>query len=396
MTETDTSVRRQFLTLLVARGASGLAQAAVLVLVARWMQVADYGALMSWTGILLVACGLADVGISGYVLVERPKGNADRVRRALRLNVLTSVGGAVLLGAIGFLAAPDALALPFVLLAAAAFLEKNTDTLIHVAIADRDNLSPAVSILIRRLGNLALTPLLYLAGLDPAVAYGAGYVTVCAIAQWHARRVITRSVEPGPLEGAWNVLRHSLRFMVELSAGQARMLDAAVVAAVSGGTTAGVYAAGTRLANPFVIVAGTLGNVLTPHVSRGDDARARSIARRLALGTAGLVVVAVPVAILVAPLVVLLLGERYAESADVFAWALPAIVLIGMATPFAGFLQARGHATYVAIAAAANAVTLLTLVAIGAAWHGAASAAAGLATAAVIYVSVLAVRALRV
>ncbi|WP_156163910.1 lipopolysaccharide biosynthesis protein [Demequina maris] len=388
-------MRRQFVTLLGARGTAGLAQAAVLVLVARWMHVADYGALMGWAGALLVAATVADLGVSGYVLVQLPKGHLGTVRRALRLNTITSIAGGVVFAGLGALIAPSELKGAFAILAVAAFLEKNTETLTYVRIAQGDKVIPALSILLRRLLNLALTPLLYFVfGVDAAVAYALGYAIACAIAQVHARRPVHRSIPAGPLEDTWAVLRHSLRIMVELAAGGARTLDTAVVGWVAGGAAAGAYAAGTRLANPFVLIAGTLSNVLMPHVSLADHAASRRIARRLALATVALGAVMFPVAYLVSPLLPILLGEGYEESQAVFAWALPAIFFVGMSTAFAGYLQALGRSGFVAIAAGVNAPVLLGAVALGASMGGAAGAAIGLCASSMVYVVVLGARSL--
>ncbi|WP_062292794.1 lipopolysaccharide biosynthesis protein [Demequina phytophila] len=388
-------MRRQFVTLLGARGTAGLAQAAVLVLVARWMHVADYGALMGWAGALLVAATVADLGVSGYVLVQLPKGRLDTVRRALRLNTVTSLLGGVLFALLGVFLAPAGLAAAFAVLAVAAFLEKNTETLTYVRIAQGDKVIPAVSILLRRLLNLALTPLLYFVfGVPAALAYALGYAIACAIAQVHARRPVRRSIPAGELEGTWAVLRHSLRIMVELAAGGARTLDTAVVGFVAGGAAAGAYAAGTRLANPFVIVAGTLSNVLMPHVSLADHEASRRIARRLALATVVLGAVVIPVAWLISPLLPWLLGPGYEESQQVFAWALPAIFFVGMSTAFAGYLQALGRSGFVAVAAGVNAPVLLGAVALGASLGGAAGAALGLCASSALYVVVLGVRSL--
>ncbi|WP_062521725.1 lipopolysaccharide biosynthesis protein [Demequina silvatica] len=388
-------MRRQFVTLLGARGTAGLAQAAVLVLVARWMHVADYGALMSWAGALLVAATVADLGVSGYVLVQLPKGRLDTVRRALRLNTVTSLLGGLVFAVVGVLIAPAGMVAAFAVLAVAAFLEKNTETLTYVRIAQGDKVIPAVSILLRRLGNLALTPLLYFVfGVPAALAYALGYAIACAVAQVHARRPVHRSIPAGELEGTWAVLRHSLRIMVELAAGGARTLDTAVVGFVAGGAAAGAYAAGTRLANPFVIVAGTLSNVLMPHVSLADHAASRKIARRLALATVVLGAVVIPVAWLISPLLPWLLGSGYEESQQVFAWALPAIFFVGMSTAFAGYLQALGRSGFVAVAAGVNAPVLLGAVALGASLGGAAGAALGLCASSALYVVVLGVRSL--
>ncbi|WP_062530161.1 lipopolysaccharide biosynthesis protein [Demequina rhizosphaerae] len=386
---------RQFVTLLGARGAASLAQATVLVLVARWMQVADYGALMGWAGALLVAATIADLGVSGYVLVELPKGRLATVRRALRLNTLTSIAGGMVFAAVGALIAPDALKPAFAILAVAAFLEKNTETLTYVRIAQGDTVVPALSILLRRMLNLGLTPLLYLVvGVNAAVAYALGYAIACGIAQVHARIPVVRSIPAGPIVATWAVLRRSMRIMVELAAGGARTLDTAVVGAVAGGAAAGAYAAGTRLANPFVLIAGTLSNVLMPHVSLADPVASRRIARRLAIATAVLGAAVFPIAMLVAPLLPILLGDGYEASQGVFAWALPAIFFVGMSTAFAGFLQALGRSGFVAIAAGVNVPVLLGAVAIGAGMGGAPAAAAGLCAASMLYVIVLGTRAL--
>lgn len=368
--------RQKVIVLLLGRGVAGLAQAAALVLLARWTGVADFGIIAAWTGAFLVIAGVLDFGLAGFILVRRAQGENGDVRTALVLNRVGTLGAGLIAYAILLVAGPAELFTGLMILAIAIALEKNTDTSLNVALADGNVILSATSILIRRIGSLAMFVALYtFVGVDALISYSASYLAFGLIAQIQIGLVIWRSrisSVTGSRPAA--VLSASRHFMMQFVAGQLRTLDAAIVGLVSGAAQAGLYGAATRFSAPILLVPGAIAGVLTPAAAAGGPRVAQRLAWRVLILAAASLVFVLLLSPFVPQLLDFVLGEQFSAASSPMVLALIGTVFIGFSTPVAGILQTQGKARFVGIVSVLGAGSLLGGVFAGSLLAGAAGA----------------------
>lgn len=374
---------RQFVGILVARVlASGL-QAVALVLLARNVEPTALGAVMiavAAVGLVLVATG---AGMSVYVPWVRARGEDARVSVALRVNTVSNLASVAVLVPVLLVWAvgaglPAAVALVGVSLA----LERNADTLLGVAVADGNSSATVVSLLLRRLGMLAVMVPGLLAGVEPVLAYTSGLTVGAVAGQLHVRRVVRGLVGPRPGPGvdvgSRQVVREAAPFLVSNLTGQARTADVAIVGAVLGPAAAGVYSAAAKLVQPLLLVPQSLGAVLMPGSARVDALRARRLARRLVVAFLVCGVLATPLVPLGEWLVTTVMGERYSGGGGVLGWTALGLPFIALSSSLGAVLQGQGAQRLVAVNGAVFAVVLLVATAVAAALGGVTAAAAAI------------------
>lgn len=359
-------MKAQVFGLILTRGISGAAQALTLVLLARNSGTAEFAAITITSGIAVFVCAFADLGLAGFVSKARARKEDGLVRASLRLNRGSTLLFGALFATCTGIFAPEGLPIALMLLGIGFFLEKNADTLLGVAIADGNKSVPTLSIVGRRAFNLLGVGVAVALGGDVALAYCASYAAGGAFAQVVGARYAGAhvSADSAPLPVPY-LVRRSAQFMWPFLAGQSRLLDAGIVAMLTGNVSAAQYAAVTRLAQPALIIPGAIGTIMLPHAARQSGSYARRIAMRLVAATALLAVLCAPLAFFGSEIVHGLLGDDYSDTGASFAWSLYAILFLGVATPMTNALQGLDDETFVVRSSVALAIALLASVALG-------------------------------
>lgn len=375
-------------------------QAVLLILVARQSPVSDFAGVAALSGAVLVGSAVADLGLSGLMLRARALGQNDVVRRALDLNAKSVGLGALVASGVAMLISPEELRLAWLLLTLAFFAERNADAMLSLPIADGDDRTPLVSIGGRRVAALALffaaAPLTSEAILAYGLAYLGGAVFAQIVGRRYLRSVVWPSVgEDGEELSRRHVLKDSLHFMWPYVAGQARMLDVSVVAAVGGATSAGLYGAAVRLAQPALLVPSAVGTALLPHAARQASGYLRRAILKLSAAAVAGCLLLLPLAVWSEQLVGFIYGDAYRGGADAFAACLYGVLLLGITTPMQGVFQGQGHQRFVAIVSIVYAPVQLCLVALGAVAGGASGAAIGFLIGAAVRLTVFTARGVR-
>lgn len=158
--------------------------------------------------------------------------------------------------------------------------------------------------------------------------------------------------------------------LVAVSAILVNRIDVVLVSALAGDKTAGIYAAGSRLAQIGLMVALSINVVLNPRISTSwandDYERVRRLLRAGFLLTIPIAIVEIIVAWAIARDAVVVFGAAYARSAWVFVWVTAAYALWSVAGPAYAFLAMSGAERIVAVLSwvilGANVAAILLLV----------------------------------
>ena len=259
------AVRAQFLGILVSRGLGSGLQALALIVLARSVPAASFGAVtavIALVGFLLVVTGF---GMAAFVPRARALGADDDVRAGLRLNWLsTAVTTPVLLAVTGWWAVEHHAPLAVALICLSLGLERNVDTVLGVPIADGDARTAATSMVLRRTVSLVVLVLGIVAGVDPVVAYTLGLLAGAVAAQVHVRLRVRDLPGNASAVPTRELARRGWPFLVANVAGQARTLDVPLVAAVLSPAAAGLYAAAVKLVQPVLLIPQSLAAVVAP------------------------------------------------------------------------------------------------------------------------------------
>ena len=374
------SLRMQFIFLLLSRGFGSGLQAILVVVFARTAGVEQMGLVAISTGTLSMVLSIAEFGMSPLLSKSRALGNEKIVSAIVHVNILSSVSFGVL-GFIGLAWYSMDKGLPIVvaLLAASVAFEKNTDVLMNIPIADGRKWVPAVSITLRRSVNLiAFLVLLYI-GFDSLQAYVYSLITGALAGQAHVNLYRKRNVFKSSRVGFRELFTEAWPYSISNIAGQTKTLDAVIVGAIASLGTAGLYSAAMRLTNPLSLIAGSLTSVVMPFAARNDHAYAMRLARRLMYLGMGSLLLILPLAYFSKPIVILLLGEDYSEASGALMGGLLALPFLSLASPLGSILQSRGYQKYVALNGLVFALLTLLGVACGTVLGGATGGSFGLA-----------------
>lgn len=367
---------RQFVGILLARGAGSALQAIALVLLARAVSPVVFGAVgivVGFVGIVLVATGL---GMSLVVPWARARGEDGAVVAALRVNTWSNIGSALaLVVGVGIWARHGELPVGVAAIGLSLALERNVDTWLGVPVADGNTSVSVVSLLLRRLVTLAVMVPALATGVDPVLSYTGGLVLGAVVAQVHVRRVVVidraaRQVSAG------EVVRQGLPFLVSNLTGQARTVDVPVVGAVLDATAAGVYSAAAKLVQPFLLVPQTLGAVLMPGSVTLSGGAARRVAGKLTVVFLTCLLPALPVVLRGEQVVTFVMGEPYAGAGRVLGWTVVGLPFIALSSSLGAVLQGQGRQRLVAVNGAVFAALLVVGLVIGAGAGGVSGAAA--------------------
>lgn len=389
-------MKAQFLGILVSRGLGSGLQALALILLARSVPAAAFGAVatvIAVVGFVLVVTGF---GMAAFVPRARALGDDDDVRAGLRLNgASTAVTTPVLLVLTGWWAVESGAPLAVALICLSLGLERNVDTVLGVPIADGDARTAAVSMVLRRSVSLVVLGGGLVGGLDPVLAYTVGLLVGAVATQVHVRRRVRELPGTAGAVPTRDLARRGWPFLVANVAGQARTLDVPLVAATLTPAAAGLYAAAVKLVQPLLLVPQSLAAVVAPRSARLERPAARRLAVRLvgALLAGGLLLV--PFMVFGEQIVTLLMGPTYAGSGPVLAWTLAGLPFFAVAAVLAALLQGQSREHLVAVVGVASAVVTVLAVPLGAVMGGITGAAIALTCASALRAGVLTVCALR-
>lgn len=368
----------QFLWLLVSRGTAIVLQAILLILVGRSAGPADFGLLGAIISICTLAVTVADFGIGTYLAKLHALKEVGAAQAALRFNALSTFLSAILLS-IGLFAVffewTYAWTVPLIAISFA--MQKNADTALAIPIADGSARIPVVSLLIRRTSSLAAYGLCIVMGTDAIPAYAIAVLFGAVAGQIHIWLVVTRSYRrrDAPHVGRGSLMRAALPYMFGNVSAQARMLDTAIIAAVLGDISAGLYSAATRLTKPIMLIPQTMTTLILPHASGRGGKNARRMAWKLTLGALISLAIMIPLSLLSEPLITLTMGEAYKGGTVALAVSLISLPLVALPSPLGSLLQSQGHEVYVSINGAVFAIINLLAILAGALLFGIAGVA---------------------
>lgn len=384
-------MRRQFVVLLISRVASAGLQAVLFALLARAVTPATFGVVMAVIGIVGLVLIVTGGGMAGLLSRARARADDDVVRGALRLTSRSALLSGVMLAILlGIAAATGALPGALVVIALALTVERSTDAVLSVHIADGDMTGATWPLLLRRVVAVAILGGGLAAGADALWAYGAGAVVGAVVADVGARRTI-RLAGPSTATGVRELLRQGSPYMVNTLAAQSRMLDTAIVAVLLAPAAAGLYAAASKLVQPTMLIPQTIASLVLPKATRLGKDRAASLVRPMVLAAGASLVLVVPLLFVAEPLVVLVMGDQYTGAGATLRWLLLGMPFVALSAPLAAILQGSGRERVAALNGVAFAVVLLLGLVAGALLGGTEGAAAGLSASFVVRVVALTV-----
>jgi len=374
-------LRTQFIYLFGARIFASAAQAAVLLILARVVSVNSFGVLNSALAVGLLAASAADFGASTLLAKAQAKGDHETVTECVNFSVSSTLICAVaLVAAAAWYTKLEDLAGPLITLGIAISLEKNAECLLSVPMANGDKYTPPLSVLLRRSVTLATFIGMLAVGVGGAWSYGLSYLAGSLAGQVHLRRTVAESPSlwsRGRL--GTSIIKKSFPYFASNISAQSRLLDLPVIAVVSGAVGAGLYAGGTKVTGPFMLIPTVLTALIMPHAVRQRKSVVAALARKMFV-VAVLVelLLFTPVSLFADHVVVLLLGHAFAAAAPTFAWTVAGIPFVVLAPPLGSILQSQGKERSVAVNGVAFAVISLSAAAISCAFLGIWAAAAAM------------------
>lgn len=368
---------RSLTSLGLARLAMAAVQAICLVVVARFVDVATFGALSVIIAVVSFAFITASAGLPQYILRERALRNDSGVRSALTANLVTSVIGVAVLTTIAVFVEPISVAPIAIGLIIAVAVDKNIDCSLSVVIADGRMRAVSSSILGRAVAT-ALTFVVILVpseGSLPVESYVVARLIASAAGAAHL--VLIRRRIDAPRMPARDLVAAAWPLATANFAAAVRSLDSFVVFLAGGTATAGLYSAATRPFAPAAIVAGAAGSVLMPRAATMDAVALGARTRRLELIVAATTIALGPLAFLGPWVVVLVYGPDYVSAGTALGISLVMVPAVISAAIASTILQARGFERFVVVNSFLFLLVFLVLVAAGALVAGATGAALG-------------------
>jgi O-antigen/teichoic acid export membrane protein len=373
-------VNAQFAAMVGARLAATVLQAVNVILLARAVLPADIGLTSAIIGFCIVFFTVTDFGLS--TLISKSYAHDDRVMvaSALRYTTLTTWT----FGAIGFaaglgLSAVGVIPLSLSVLIMATAIDRCVEFRLGVPIAAGLKVVPSLSIMIRRVGQLAVfvglmgvgAPALWAYSIAQLLGALVGYVQ----STFFLRRLV---VKVSPLRPAREVFGKSFAFFVRNITIQIQLLDSFLVSVFSGAYSAGLYASASRVTSPFIQIPGTLAASVLPHAARLTPRQARNLGLRVVLVVAVLLAIGAPLGFIIAePVCALLYGEAYRGAGLPLAFLLVGIPFAIMAAALTAILQAQGDERFVAKVGVVFALAFVSAISIGSISGGATGAAIG-------------------
>lgn len=344
-----------------------------LLLVARFAGPQEFGPLSGMLGAGMFLGAVGDLGMTTFILRQRSLDrHSEKISTALVVSRSSLLVVAFIVAIIGILLGlPPVLA---VLTALGLSLDKYSDAWQAILIADNRNLLASGLLLGRRMllfgavvgGVLTLS--------NSLAGFAVGIFTVGVLSQ-ALHKLATRDLIRPREHNYRSLMAQTRAYWTSVMSSQARELDVTGVLLFAGPGAAGLYAAGSRLARPVLLVAGAMANVVLPHFSRTGTLQARRATHIIAIAAGCLITVGIFTAPVVPFLIDVLLGSGY-EAAEPIAIAfLISIGPIALSSIMGSILQANGYERFVAINGSVFAVLALSATSLSAYFGGALPAA---------------------
>jgi O-antigen/teichoic acid export membrane protein len=345
-------LRTQFIYLLSARVFASAAQAVVLLILARVVDVNSFGVLNSALAAGLLAVGAADFGTSTLLAKAQAKRDFETADACIKFSVSTTfICIVALLVAVAWYTKFDSLTGPLITLAVGVSLEKNAECLLSVPMANGNKFIAPLSVLLRRSVTLLAFVCMLPVGVSGEWAYGLSYLVGSVAGQIHLRHTVAEAPplwSPGKL--GLEIMRKAFPYFVSNISAQSRLLDLPVVALISSAVAAGLYAGATKVTSPFMLIPTVLTALIMPHAVRQRKHMAAALARKMFIfAVLSELLFFAPLALFSDRLVVLLLGHAFTAAAPAFAWTLVGIPFFGLASPLGSVLQSQGKERIVAV-----------------------------------------------
>lgn len=401
----------QFLYQLVSRGSGSLLQAVFLVLLARAVSLESYGKLATMVGIASFISLVADLGFTNYLtrsLSARPSMRSQRMAtRASRLFQVAACMVVVLVFVVwnsaiggGYELDADVQVLISSLIIWC-FAERYIEFRFAPLIAARDGVGIFHNTITRRLVMLVPFLVTMIAGgavahlrvwvaAAASVAASAVGIAMVEISAKRAMHVLVRTgtEDPGTSaslpETVLGVLRAAVPFAMTSIPPQVKLLDTMIISWFASATAAGVYAAASKVGQPFFLFSSSLANVLYPYLSERTASRARRIAALAFVAVVvGMAVVfgCLPIA---DDVMVIVFGASYASGGTVLVLVLAGTVATMSLSPLSVCLQCLDRSRLTGVVSSGYAGCLVLALAGGAAVGGGEGAALGALVAAAL------------
>lgn len=374
-------MKRPTLILLGVRVLGSLAQAVILISLARNIEPSAFGLLNAVFGVSMVIASVADLGT--VTSIGRTQiSNPELATRSIRLGSISLIIACIPSVAILLLYIHEfslAVIIGSTLLVIGALLDRISELGVTRDLAS-SRLEPVVySVLLRRGISVAIYLGLVSASADHIVSYGlsifAAGVTGSAIFFW--RQAGDRSIDRESNFKVGTLFPSSFAFMVANVAAQARSLDAVIVYTFAGPVAGGLYSGASRLVQPFTLLAGALSAVVLPDVARKGRHLARKRVAQIWLSSALATIIVAPIALNSGTILVILLGSAYEEAGTILAVLLVGFPVVVLSSPLGAILQACGFEKFVAINGAISGAHLVIFIAVGSYFLGGFGAALG-------------------
>jgi len=320
--------------------------------------------------------------------------NLSHARASLRLNVLlTSVAFIIVSAAALVLIDSGFLLLAVIANGFAVFSETISDSRLGISYAVGDVRTPISVISSRSVLSLFVYLLLVYMEINVLVAFAVARM-IAGVVGYALSRVMAR-IERGGFSSMRVIFRMQMPLAISLAMGNLRSLDNLIVTLAVGATSSGLYAAVSKVIQPFAIAPMALAPVVIPWASRSAALAVRRVLDQLfycAIILSAITLLALPFS---GRIVTLIFGAGFSGGGLV----LTAVLLRLGSTCFSPLMSAILQACRLDRLVATNAifVTVVTLLGVfaGAAIWGAVGAAVGYTVASVLGMTVLWMRGRR-
>lgn len=353
------------------------------ILAARLVGPAEFGEVLAAFGLAVIVVSFVDFGINNWTIREMVQtyGPVETYSRTLGVKIV--LGGALAtlwLGVVGGMSIGSSRATAYLPFGIYIFFAVIASTL-AVPFRAQERFTPVAlsgitekaSVLLV-LGGLVAANKLNASGFSLALAVGPIASSMQLALGLEHRFLRLPATTTRDIIATWNKAKH---FGLTGVASQALRADVAIVAAVSGATAAGIYAAPNRITAALVLLPGALSITLFSRAAR--QTRGTVVELRTVLLTLLLLMLPALIAIYVtAPaLVHTVLGSHYSASVAVLRILLLVVLMNTVNQPLVAALQAQGEDAFVAATLWVSAGIGLLGVTIGAAVSGPTGAALG-------------------
>jgi O-antigen/teichoic acid export membrane protein len=375
-------MKMQFVVFLGSRVAASALQALTFIALGRLAGANVLGTIAIWIGVSQFIAVISDFGMSTYLSKSRAIANTAGVRAAVSLNVALTICF-VTIGAIAAAAVGDGLIwkLSLFLLVASAALEKSTETLLSIPIADGKKWGVAMNVLARRLAAFGF--FLALAPITPVtLAFAIGTFTGAVIGQLQSRLSTRNDFGiPASKQSLLSTLRAGFPYMVSNVTAQVRLLDVSIVGMFAGSAAAGTYGAASRVVNPFMLIPTTMTALVMPYSARQ---RGSSSVRTAAILTGLFILIGlalIPAIVFSDQIIGFLFGPQFEGGGPALRYLLISLPFVALSSPLGTILQSQDHEKAVATNGLIFFIVVLLSVVLGALVGGGTGAAVAIGSA---------------